>query len=108
MKRIILLVAATFFAAGLSAQGGREPVAFAKEKIANMAKYVSISSDDSTKLQKIFMDYQSEARAVINDRPKLAEVVKALPGKIEAVIGAEKYKIYKEKAAADPANQRER
>jgi hypothetical protein len=105
MKRLFLVITAAVLAVNLSAQG-REPVSFAKEKIATIAKYVQISKDDSTKLQKIFMDYQSEAKSVLDDREKLSAVVKGLSGKIEAVIGVEKYKIYKEKYQADPANQK--
>jgi Skp family chaperone for outer membrane proteins len=110
MKKIILFIAVALFAVGANAQhqrqvGPREPVAFAKEKIANMAKYVEITKEDSTKLQKIFVDYQKEATAS-QDKVKRSEIVKALQGKLEAAMGTEKYKIYREKSAADPANQR--
>lgn len=113
MKKIILFIAVALFAVGANAQhqrqvGPREPVAFAKEKIANMAKYVEITKEDSTKLQKIFVDYQKEATEVVSDRAKLMEIMKGLQVKLETVLGPEKYKIYREKAAADPANQRQR
>lgn len=111
MKKLLLLVAAAFIVLSADAQqqrtiGSREPVAFAKEKIANIAKYVEVTKDDSTKLQKIFVDYQAEATAALNDREKRTAIVKGLQGKIEAVLGAEKYKTYKEKYELDPANQR--
>jgi len=108
MKKIVLFIAVALFAVGANAQqrqvGPKEPVAFAKEKIANMAKYVEITKEDSTKLQKIFVDYQKEATES-KDKVKRSEIVKALQGKLEAAMGTEKYKIYKEKYAADPANQ---
>lgn len=108
MKKIILVIAVAIFAISANAQqtGTKEPVAFAKEKIANIAKYVEVSKDDSTKLQKIFVDYQAEALASIDDREKLGTIVRGLSGKIEAVLGADKYKTYKDKFAADPANQK--
>ncbi len=108
MKKIVLVIAVALFAISANAQqsGSKEPVAFAKEKIATIAKYVSVSKDDSTKLQKIFMDYQAEALASIDDREKLGTIVRGLSGKIETVLGTEKYKSYKEKYAADPANQK--
>ncbi len=113
MKKIILFVAVALFAVGANAQhqrqgGPREPVAFAKEKIAKMATYVEITKEDSTKLQKIYVDYQKEATEVVSDRTKLMEKMKELQVKIETVLGPEKYKAYREKSAADPANQRQR
>ncbi|MDD2358689.1 MAG: hypothetical protein PHX13_12335 [Thiovulaceae bacterium] len=106
MKKIILVIAVALFSLGANAQqtGTREPVAFAKDKIANIAKYVEVSKDDSTKLQTIFVEYQKEALASINDREKLGAIVRGLSGKIEAVLGVEKYKTYKEKYEQDPAN----
>lgn len=112
MKKIILLAAVSLVAISAIAQqhqrvGSREPVKFAKEKIVNIAKYVEVTKDDSTKLQKVFMDYQKEATDALNDASKRKEIVKGLQGKIKAVLGAEKYKIYREKAEADPANKRQ-
>ncbi|MEN6618793.1 MAG: hypothetical protein ABFC28_04760 [Rikenellaceae bacterium] len=108
MKKIILFIAVALFAVGANAQqhqmGPREPVAFAKEKIANIAKYVEVTKEDSTKLQTLFVDYQKEATSA--EGAKRMEIVRGLQGKIEVILGAEKYKIYREKAAADPANQR--
>lgn len=110
MKKIILFIAVALFAVGANAQqhqgGPREPVAFAKEKIAKMAKYVEITTEDSTKLQKIYVDYQKEATDAISDRAKLMEIMKGLQVKLEAVLGTERYKAYREKSAADPANKR--
>ncbi|MFA6334838.1 MAG: hypothetical protein WCX48_04680 [Bacteroidales bacterium] len=110
MKKVFLLVAIALFAMSANAQqhrmGSREPVAFAKEKIANIAKYVEVTKEDSTKLQTLFVDYQKEATAAMDDNAKRAEIVKGLQGKIEAILGAEKYKTYREKYAADPGNQR--
>lgn len=108
MKRVIIIAVIAMFSFSVSAQQGgtKEPVAFAKEKIANIAKYVEISKDDSTKLQKIFVDYQAEALASLDDREKLGTIVRGLTPKIESVLGIEKYKSYKEKFALDPANQK--
>ncbi len=110
MRKIILFIAVVLFAVGANAQehkgGSREPVAFAKEKIAKMAKYVEITKEDSTKLQKIYVDYQKEATEAISDKAKLMEIMKGLQVKLETVLGPEKYKAYKEKSAADPANKR--
>ncbi len=110
MKKIILSIAIALSALSASAQhqqmGPKEPVSFAKEKIAKIAKYVEVTKDDSTKLQQIFVDYQKEAQASINDKEKLGSIIKGLQGKIESVLGTEKYKIYREKAQNDPANQR--
>lgn len=113
MKKLFLLSFIAFLAISMSGQqhqrvGSREPVEFAKEKIANIAKYIQVTKEDSTKLQKVFMDYQKEATAAMADREKRAQIVKGLQGKIKAVIGEEKYKIYREKLEADPANQRQR
>lgn len=76
---------------------------FAKEKIANICRYVDVNKEDSTKLHKVFVDYQKEAQASIADKEKLGTIVKGLRGKIEDVIGKEKYKVYKEKSLADQA-----
>ena len=76
---------------------------FAKEKIANICRYIDVTKDDSTKLHKVYVDYQKEAQASIADKEKLRTIVKGLRGKIEDVIGKEKYKVYKEKSLADQA-----
>jgi len=110
MKKTLLIITIALFSTFASAQqrqmGFKEPVSFAKEKIERIAKYVEVSKDDSTKLQKIFIDYQTTAKTVLNDREKLGALMKDLQVKIESVMGSEKYKIYREKSKNDPANQR--
>lgn len=84
------------FAVTATAQG-KNPEAFAKEKVAFMTKYIQITPEESSKLIVVYMDYQKEANAVIDDREKLKAVIQDLPKKITAVIGEERYKTYREK-----------
>ena len=92
------------FAVTATAQKGKNPEAFAKEKVAFMTKYIQITPEESSKLIVVYMDYQKEANAVIDDREKLKAVIQDLPKKITAVIGEERYKTYRKKAAAVPEN----
>ena len=106
MKKLIAIMLGfvCLFAVTATAQNGKNPEAFAKEKVAFMTKYIQITPEESSKLIVVYMDYQKEANAVIDDREKLKAVIQDLPKKITAVIGEERYKTYREKAAADPEN----
>jgi len=83
-----------------------DPATFAKERIAEIAKYVTVTKDDSIKLQKVYDNYLKESATVRNDRDKFMKLREDLQKKIEGVLGAEKYKTYRTKFQADPANQR--
>ncbi len=111
MKKFILTIAVVMFAIGASAQlqpaqrRNVDPATFAKERIADIAKYVTVTKEDSTKLHKLYEDMQKEMAAA-DSREKYMKIRETFQPKIEAALGAEKYKTYLEKLQADPNRQR--
>jgi len=108
MKKRLLFIALLLFTIVAGAQmqpakSTKTPDEFAKQKIANICRYIDVTKEDSTKLHKVYLDYQKEGQAAINDKEKLGKIVKGLQGKIEEVLGKEKYKIYREKYLNDIA-----
>ncbi len=112
MKKLFFLFTLSLFVTIASAQQQQpqrrsmDPATFTKERIAEIAKYVAISKDDSVKLQKVYDNYLKESTAAREDRDKFMKLREDLQKKIEGVLGAEKYKTYRTKFEADPANQR--
>ncbi len=112
MKKLFFLFALVLFATVVTAQQQppqrpqMNPATFAKERIAEIAKYVTVTKDDSTKLQKVYDNYLKESATAREDRDKFMKLREDLQKKIEGVLGTEKYKTYRTKFEADPANQR--
>jgi len=112
MKKLFFIFALALFATGVNAQQQppqrrqMDPATFAKERIAEIAKYVTVTKDDSTKLQKVYDDFLKESTTARGDRDKFMKLHEDLQKKIEGVLGAEKYKTYRTKFQADPENQR--
>lgn len=112
MKKLFFLFALVLFATGINAQQQppqrrpMDPATFAKERIAEIAKYVTVTKDDSIKLQQVYNNFLKESAAAREDRDKFMKLREDLQKKIEGVLGAEKYKTYRTKFEADPANQR--
>jgi len=112
MKKFILTIAVVMFAIGASAQlqpaqrRQVDPATFAKERIADIAKYVTVTKEDSTKLHKVYEDMQKEMASAGQDREKFMKIRETFQPKIEAALGAEKYKAYIKKLEADPNRQR--
>jgi len=112
MKKLVLIITLTLFATGVYAQlqpaqrRQMDPATFAKERIAEIAKYVSVTKDDSTKLHKVYDDFMKEMASAREDREKFMKLREDMQKKIEGVLGAEKYKTYRTKFEADPENQR--
>jgi hypothetical protein len=112
MKKLFFIFALVLFATGVNAQQQppqrrqMDPATFAKERIAEIAKYVTVTKDDSTKLQKVYDDFLKESTTARGDRDKFMKLLEDLQKKIEGVLGAEKYKTYRTKFQADPENQR--
>jgi len=112
MKKLVLIITLALFATSVSAQlqpaqrRQMDPATFAKERIAEIVKYVSITKDDSIKLHKVYDDFMKEGTAAREDREKFIKLREDLQKKIEGVLGTEKYKTYRTKFEADPENQR--
>ena len=112
MKKFILFIALAMFTVGASAQmqpaqrRQMDPATFVKERIADIAKYVNVTKEDSTKLHKVYEDMQKEMASAGQDREKFMKIRETFQPKIEAALGAEKYKTYLEKLEADPNRQR--
>lgn len=112
MKKLIFIFALILFATGANAQMQQaqrrqmDPATYAKERIAEIVKYVSVTKDDSTQLHKVYEEFMKESSLVREDREKFMKLREALQKKVERVLGSEKYKAYRTKFEADPNNQR--
>jgi len=112
MKKLVFIITLALFATGVYAQlqpaqrRQMDPATFAKERIAEIVKYVPITKEDSIKLHKVFDDFLKEGTSARDDREKFTKLRVDLQKKIEGVLGAEKYKTYRTKFEADPENQR--